>query len=105
MGTFWKDGYSATVDIYLLVGGKKLSVAQVGPNYLRLQKLQELPLNTDAELVIHTDDQSILYPIHIERFLNDDFVGFSDLPSSNISASSEPPGPGISQQLMLRWNN
>jgi hypothetical protein len=55
MGIQWKDGYSAQVEIYLVVGDQKLDVAQVGPGWFILQEPNALPPETEAELVITVD--------------------------------------------------
>jgi len=57
MGIRWKDGYSAQVEIYLLVGEDKLPVAQVGPGWFILQEPCAIVPETEAELVIVVDGE------------------------------------------------
>jgi hypothetical protein len=87
MGTFWKDGYSAHVDIYLLVAGQQLPVAQVGPRELILQQPHELPPDSIGELVIDVDGRSVLYPIAIRKGARADsaIIQFEDLPSTPVA--------------------
>ena len=58
MGTSWANGYSAHVEIYLLVDGEPLRVAQVGPGSLILRDLREIPPGASAKLVIKIDDHN-----------------------------------------------
>jgi hypothetical protein len=55
MGTRWNDGYSAHVDMYLLIDGEQVGVAQVGPGWFILETDRAIPPETDAELVIAVD--------------------------------------------------
>jgi hypothetical protein len=55
MGTTWTDGFSAHVDLFLLVDGERLDVAQVGPSSFIFSKPVELPPGTEGELVISVD--------------------------------------------------
>jgi hypothetical protein len=56
MGTSWANGYSAHVELYLLVGGEQLRVAQVGPDSLILRDIRVIAPSTSAKLVINIDD-------------------------------------------------
>jgi hypothetical protein len=56
MGTSWAHGYSAHVELFLVVGGEKLRVAQVGPDSLILRDLRVIAPSTSAKLVINIDD-------------------------------------------------
>jgi hypothetical protein len=56
MGTQWKDGYSAHVELFLLVEDKKLRVAQVGPESLILRDACTIPPGTRGRIVIKVDD-------------------------------------------------
>jgi hypothetical protein len=56
MGTSWANGYSAHVELYLLVGGEQLRVAQVGPDSLILRDMRVIAPSTSATLVIKIDD-------------------------------------------------
>jgi hypothetical protein len=55
MGTHWKDGYSAHVDLALLVDGKRLSIGQVGPDSFILRQPCHLEAGF-ADLVVRIDD-------------------------------------------------
>lgn len=45
MGQRWLDGYSAEVEIYLLVNGKRFDVAQIGNGSLILRPRSDSSLN------------------------------------------------------------
>jgi hypothetical protein len=55
MGQRWLDGYSAQVEIYLLIDGKRFEVAQIGAGALVLRGESTIPPNTEAKLVIKID--------------------------------------------------
>jgi hypothetical protein len=55
MGQRWLDGYSAEVEIYLLVNGKRFDVAQIGNGSLILRDPSPIPASTHAKLVIKID--------------------------------------------------
>jgi hypothetical protein len=55
MGQKWPDGYSAHVDLYLLVNGSRFPLAQVGAGSLILRQPQDIPAGTQAKLVISID--------------------------------------------------
>ena len=55
MGQRWLDGYSADVDIYLLVKGERYDVAQIGHGKLVLRGEAQLAAQTEAILVIVVD--------------------------------------------------
>lgn len=55
MGQHWIDGYSAHVEIYLLIEGERYEVAQIGPGTLVLRGEGKIPPNTQAKLVIKID--------------------------------------------------
>ena len=55
MGFHWQDGgYSSEVEIHLLIGGKRLPVAQVGKDFLILREPAPVP-SGHAELSITID--------------------------------------------------
>ncbi len=56
MGQRWLDGYSAEVEIYLLIDGRRISVAQIAGDTLILRDQQPIPPGTMATLVIKIDD-------------------------------------------------
>jgi hypothetical protein len=65
MGQRWFDGYSADVEIYLLIDGKRYDVAQICRGQLFLRDSHKIPPSTSAKLVIKIDgieesDQVIL---------------------------------------------
>ncbi|REK06748.1 MAG: hypothetical protein DWQ37_22125 [Planctomycetota bacterium] len=55
MGQRWLDGYSADVEIYLLIDGKRFDVAQITDGSLILRDSYEIPAETAAELVLKID--------------------------------------------------
>jgi hypothetical protein len=55
MGQRWFDGYSADVEIYLLIDGKRYDVAQIGAGSLMLRESHQIPPDTHAKLVIKID--------------------------------------------------
>lgn len=55
MGQRWLDGYSADVEIYLLIDGRRYDVAQIGGGSLILRGNPEIPADTTATLVILID--------------------------------------------------
>jgi hypothetical protein len=55
MGQRWLDGYSADIEIYLIVDGKKHDVAQIGGGSLILRDPIATPADTSAKLVIRID--------------------------------------------------
>jgi hypothetical protein len=57
MGIQWKDGFSAHVELFLLVEDKKLRVAQVGPESLILRDTCTIPPGTRGRIVIKVDDR------------------------------------------------
>jgi hypothetical protein len=68
MGNRWKDGYSASVELYLLVGGERFRVAQVGPKSFVLKDDDALiPPGTEGYLVIIVDGRKKSYPILLHQ--------------------------------------
>jgi hypothetical protein len=55
MGQRWFDGYSADVEIYLMIEGKRYDVAQICRGSLFLRDSHQLPPSTIAKLVIKID--------------------------------------------------
>jgi len=55
MGQRWLDGYSAHVEIYLLIDGKRHDVAQIGGGELILRNHVDIEPGTTATLVIVID--------------------------------------------------
>jgi hypothetical protein len=55
MGQRGLDGYSAEVEIYLLIDGKRREVAQVAGDALVLRDEHPIPPGTSATLVIKVD--------------------------------------------------
>lgn len=63
MGFRWQDGgYSAEVEIYLLVDGRRLPVAQVGKDFLMLREPVDVPSGY-AELCIVIDGNEQIHQI------------------------------------------
>lgn len=57
MGQTWTDGYSASIEIYLLVAGERYNVAQVANGALILRDPRPIPPETTATLVMRVDDK------------------------------------------------
>jgi hypothetical protein len=55
MGIQHSDGYSASVEAHLVVGGQQFSVSKVGRDSFTLAESCDLPLGTEGELVIIID--------------------------------------------------
>jgi hypothetical protein len=55
MGQRWFDGYSADVEIYLVIDGKRYDVAQICRGSLFLRDAHQIPPATTAKLVIKID--------------------------------------------------
>ncbi len=55
MGQRWLDGYSAEVEIYLLIAGKRHDVSQIIDDTLILRDQQSISPGTRAMLVIKVD--------------------------------------------------
>ena len=56
MGKRWSDGYSADVEIYLMIDGRRYDVAQVSGKSLFLRDHHQILPGTNAELVMRIDD-------------------------------------------------
>jgi hypothetical protein len=65
MGQHWHDGYSATVDAYLVVGELRIAVAQVAGSSLILRTPQAIPAGTKAQLVISIDGEAKIQDIRL----------------------------------------
>jgi hypothetical protein len=57
MGQHWPNGYSADVEIYLLIAGERIDVAQVWDGSLILRRSQTIAPSTEATLVLKIDGQ------------------------------------------------
>jgi len=57
MGQRWLDGYSSEVEIYLLIGGARYDVAQIGGGSLILRGSPTISAGTSATLVILVDGE------------------------------------------------
>ena len=55
MGTFHKDGYSATVEAFLVIGDQRLKVAKVSRDTLTFSQPCELPPGAEGTLSIKID--------------------------------------------------
>jgi hypothetical protein len=62
MGTRWKDGYSAHVELRLDLGDRVLKVAQVGPSSLILREPCDLE-PCFGDLIIRVDDSVEKYRV------------------------------------------
>ena len=57
MGQRWSDGYSAAVEVYLLIKGKRYDVAQIGQGSFILRGDHQIAAETAATLVIVVDGE------------------------------------------------
>lgn len=56
MGHQWNDGgYSSEVDAYVLLGDKKLQIAQIGPKSFILRDHCDISPGTEGTIVISVD--------------------------------------------------
>lgn len=55
MGQRWLDGYSARVEAYLLVDGKRYDIAQIGRSGLIFADTVQIAPGTAATLVLRID--------------------------------------------------
>lgn len=55
MGQQWSDGYSADVDVYLLIDDKRYDIAQIGSGSFILRGNYQISAQTQATLVIVVD--------------------------------------------------
>lgn len=66
MGHRWSDGYSADVEIFLLIDDQRHDVAQIGAGSLILRRPREIAPDTTARLIIRIDgredDEQVLLP-------------------------------------------
>lgn len=57
MGIHWVEGgYSADVEIYLLIDGTRHDVAQIGPDFLILRNPSDVPVG-NAQIVTRVDEK------------------------------------------------
>lgn len=66
MGVEWQDGgYSAEVEIFLLVDGRKLPVSHVDDKTLILREEEVVP-NGPAQIIMRIDGRENTYDVTIE---------------------------------------
>jgi hypothetical protein len=65
MGTIWKDGYSADVNLYLVVGDEVVDIAQVGPSFLILSEKRPIE-SCFAMLVVEVDHRRTEYSVLLD---------------------------------------
>jgi hypothetical protein len=88
MGIKWKDGYSADVRVYLVIGEEALDVAQVGPEFLVLAESRDIQ-ECFAEIVVEVDGRRTLYPVVIEgATVEDPIVRFIKSKQATVPAPS-----------------
>ena len=72
MGQRWLDGYSAHIDMYLLIDGEKHDIAQIGRGTLILRNPAVIPPGTEATLMFKIDGveevSHVLLPAGAEKF-------------------------------------
>ncbi len=90
MGTQWKDGYSAHVELTLVVDGERLPVAQVGPESIILRNARELE-PCFADLIVQIDDSVHNYRIVIYdgASQSNPIVKYEDVPVNGTSADKQ----------------
>jgi hypothetical protein len=57
MGQRWLDGYSAHVEIYVLIRGKRYDIAQIGGSSFILRGSPDIAPDTSATLVVKVDGE------------------------------------------------
>jgi hypothetical protein len=57
MGQCWPDGYSAHVEVYLLINTERINIAQIGNGSFILRDAHVIPPSTTATLVVKVDDK------------------------------------------------
>lgn len=65
MSLVHNEGYSASVDLRLLVNGVCFDVAQVGDSSLILSESSPLPPLENGQLVVTVDGEEFTYLIHL----------------------------------------
>jgi len=59
----WKDGgYSASVDVYVIVDGQKIEVAEIGPDSMVLRDHEHV-VRGSAEIVIEVDGHKEIHHV------------------------------------------
>lgn len=71
---FLNTGYSSTVELYLVVNGYKLLVAQVGPDTLVLREPRYIPPSSEGELIIKIDGRTKIEHVMLPRGSTEDAV-------------------------------
>ena len=59
-------GYSAHVEIHLILNGERLDVGQLGPEYCMLREPREFP-PSPAEIVLVVDDEETRLPVFLKN--------------------------------------
>jgi hypothetical protein len=67
MGIVWPDGYSADLEISLIIEGNRYRVAKLGPDYLILADAQEIRPGDSGKVVITVDGRSTAYEVVLFR--------------------------------------
>jgi hypothetical protein len=90
MGTQWKDGYSAHVELTLVVDGERLPVAQVGPEAFILRNARELA-PCFADLIVRIDDTVHNYRIAVYdgASQSNPIVKYEDVPVNGASIGKQ----------------
>jgi hypothetical protein len=57
MGQRWLDGYSADIEVYLLVKGQRHDIAQIGGGSLIFRGTPDIRAKTPATLVVKVDGE------------------------------------------------
>jgi hypothetical protein len=63
MGTQWTDGYSAEVELFLVVDGERLPLSHVRDKDITLRNGRNIPSNTAAQLVIIVDGRADVHEV------------------------------------------
>lgn len=72
MGSAWKDGYSADVEIYLHIGDAKYRVAQVGGYSLKMRDMCTVPPSTAADLITIVDGRQTVRSVLLHEGISQD---------------------------------
>jgi hypothetical protein len=60
------SGYSARVEIHLILNGESLNVGQLGPEHCMLREPREFP-PSPAEIVLIVDDEETRLPVFLKN--------------------------------------
>ncbi len=65
MGRYHADGYSASVEGFLVIGDRQIRVAKTNEAFITLAERCELPAGTEGELIVTVDGDSFSQTIRL----------------------------------------